>query len=100
MTVREARKVLTNEEAGKLIDMDEVGQEAVLRAEEGGIIFIDEIDKIAKTEGFFLSRCIERRSKRYPSDCRRIYRRHEIRLRQDRSRAVYRSRGIPYGQTV
>ncbi|AMQ74066.1 MULTISPECIES: HslU--HslV peptidase ATPase subunit [Bacillus] len=51
MTVREARKVLTNEEAGKLIDMDEVGQEAVLRAEEGGIIFIDEIDKIAKNGG-------------------------------------------------
>ncbi|MBT2573365.1 HslU--HslV peptidase ATPase subunit [Bacillus sp. ISL-51] len=51
MTVKEARKVLTNEEASKLIDMDEVGQEAVLRAEEGGIIFIDEIDKIAKNGG-------------------------------------------------
>ncbi|AOC91029.1 MULTISPECIES: HslU--HslV peptidase ATPase subunit [Bacillus] len=51
MTVREARKVLTNEEASKLIDMDEVSQEAVLRAEEGGIIFIDEIDKIAKNGG-------------------------------------------------
>lgn len=49
MTVREARKVLTNEEASKLIDMDEVSQEAVQRAEESGIIFIDEIDKIAKT---------------------------------------------------
>lgn len=51
MTVREARKVLINEEASKLIDMDEVSQEAVLRAEEGGIIFIDEIDKIAKNGG-------------------------------------------------
>ncbi|MBW9313409.1 HslU--HslV peptidase ATPase subunit [Bacillus subtilis] len=51
MTVREARKVLTNEEASKLIDMDEVGQEAVQRAEESGIIFIDEIDKIAKNGG-------------------------------------------------
>ncbi|QVY63282.1 HslU--HslV peptidase ATPase subunit [Cytobacillus gottheilii] len=47
LTVREARKVLTNEEAQKLIDMDEVGQEAVFRAEQSGIIFIDEIDKIA-----------------------------------------------------
>lgn len=47
LTVQEARKVLTEEEAQKLIDMDEVGQEAVERAEQLGIIFIDEIDKIA-----------------------------------------------------
>ncbi|WP_370222794.1 HslU--HslV peptidase ATPase subunit [Cytobacillus sp.] len=47
LTVREARKILTNEEAQKLIDMDEVSQEAVFRAEQSGIIFIDEIDKIA-----------------------------------------------------
>ncbi len=47
LTVREARKVLTNEEAQKLIDMDEVTQDAVYRAEQTGIIFIDEIDKIA-----------------------------------------------------
>jgi ATP-dependent HslUV protease ATP-binding subunit HslU len=52
LTVREARKVLTNEEAQKLIDMDEVTQEAVFRAEQTGIIFIDEIDKIAsKNQG-------------------------------------------------
>jgi ATP-dependent HslUV protease ATP-binding subunit HslU len=47
LTVREARKVLTNEEAAKLIDMDEVTQDAIERAEQSGIIFIDEIDKIA-----------------------------------------------------
>ncbi|WP_316568510.1 HslU--HslV peptidase ATPase subunit [Neobacillus sp. YIM B06451] len=47
LTVREARAVLTNEEAAKLIDMDEVTQDAVFRAEQTGIIFIDEIDKIA-----------------------------------------------------
>ncbi|MEK5443141.1 HslU--HslV peptidase ATPase subunit [Fredinandcohnia sp. FSL W7-1320] len=47
LTVKEARKVLTNEEAAKLIDMDEVAQEAVNRAEQSGIIFIDEIDKVA-----------------------------------------------------
>ncbi|MBG9589212.1 HslU--HslV peptidase ATPase subunit [Cytobacillus firmus] len=47
LTVKEARKILTNEEAQKLIDMDEVSQEAVFRAEQSGIIFIDEIDKIA-----------------------------------------------------
>lgn len=47
LTVREARKVLTSEEASKLIDMDEVTSEAIYRAEQNGIIFIDEIDKIA-----------------------------------------------------
>ncbi|ANB59007.1 ATP-dependent protease HslVU, ATPase subunit [Anoxybacillus sp. B7M1] len=48
LKVSEARKVLTNEEAQKLIDMDEVTQEAVQLAEQSGIIFIDEIDKIAR----------------------------------------------------
>jgi ATP-dependent HslUV protease ATP-binding subunit HslU len=47
LTVSEARKVLTSEEAAKLIDMDEVNSEAIYRAEQAGIIFIDEIDKIA-----------------------------------------------------
>lgn len=47
LTVKEARVVLTNEEAQRLIDMDEVTQEAIYRAEQLGMIFIDEIDKIA-----------------------------------------------------
>jgi ATP-dependent HslUV protease ATP-binding subunit HslU len=47
MPVKEARKVLEQEEAGKLIDMDDVIREAVEKAEQEGIIFIDEIDKIA-----------------------------------------------------
>jgi len=47
MTVTEARKILINQEAQKLIDMDEVVGEAVSRAEQSGIIFLDEIDKIA-----------------------------------------------------
>src|SRR5690606_20769723 len=47
VTVAEARKILLEEEASKLIDMDEVKEEAIRRAEDAGIIFIDEIDKIA-----------------------------------------------------
>lgn len=47
VTVGEARKILLEEEVSKLIDMDEVKEEALRRAEESGIIFIDEIDKIA-----------------------------------------------------
>jgi ATP-dependent HslUV protease ATP-binding subunit HslU len=46
LPVREARKVLTLDEAQKLIDMDEVTQEAIEKAEQSGIIFIDEIDKV------------------------------------------------------
>jgi len=47
VTVREARKVLTQQEAQKIIDMDEVVSSAIDRAEQSGIIFLDEIDKIA-----------------------------------------------------
>ena len=47
VTVAEARKLFTQEEADKLIDMDEVTSTAVERAEQDGIIFLDEIDKIA-----------------------------------------------------
>ncbi|MBT1698237.1 ATP-dependent protease ATPase subunit HslU [Fulvivirgaceae bacterium PWU4] len=47
VTVAEARRILLEEEAAKLIDMDEVKEEAIHRAEDAGIIFIDEIDKIA-----------------------------------------------------
>lgn len=50
LKVSEARTVLTNEEAAKLIDMDEVTSEAVYGAEQNGIIFIDEIDKIASKQ--------------------------------------------------
>ena len=47
MTIAEARKILTQEEVQKLIDMDEVVREAISRVENSGIVFIDEIDKIA-----------------------------------------------------
>ena len=46
LPVSEARKVLTQQEAQKLVDMEEAAHEAVARAEQSGIIFIDEIDKV------------------------------------------------------
>lgn len=49
--VREARKILTDQEASKLIDSDAVQEEAVQRTEQNGIVFIDEIDKIAGSNG-------------------------------------------------
>lgn len=50
LPIKEARQVLIQEEGQKLIDEDEVVQESIERAEQSGIIFIDEIDKIAGTE--------------------------------------------------
>lgn len=49
--VKEARKILEQEEADKLIDQDAVQEEAIRRAEQDGIAFIDEIDKIAGRRG-------------------------------------------------
>lgn len=51
VTVHEARKILTQQEAQKLIDMDVVTTTAIKRVEEDGIVFLDEIDKIAGREG-------------------------------------------------
>ncbi|EAG1575226.1 ATP-dependent protease ATPase subunit HslU, partial [Listeria monocytogenes] len=50
VTVREAKKILFEDEASKLIDADELAAEGIHRAEQMGMIFIDEIDKIASKE--------------------------------------------------
>ncbi|MGV7229354.1 MAG: ATP-dependent protease ATPase subunit HslU [Nitrospirales bacterium] len=50
MKISEALKFLENEEAQKLIDMEEVTKEAISRTEQSGIVFLDEIDKIAGKE--------------------------------------------------
>ncbi|WP_313993336.1 ATP-dependent protease ATPase subunit HslU [uncultured Selenomonas sp.] len=51
VTVAQARKLLAVEEADKLIDMDAVAEEAVRAAEYSGIVFLDEIDKVAVSGG-------------------------------------------------
>ncbi|EAC3535728.1 ATP-dependent protease ATPase subunit HslU [Listeria monocytogenes] len=51
VTVREAKKILFEDEASKLIDADELAAEGIHGAEQMGMIFIDEIDKIASKEG-------------------------------------------------
>jgi ATP-dependent HslUV protease ATP-binding subunit HslU len=51
VTVAEAREVLVQQESEKLIDRQQVAREARFRVEQGGIIFLDEIDKVAGREG-------------------------------------------------
>jgi ATP-dependent HslUV protease ATP-binding subunit HslU len=51
VSVSEARKILAQEESQKLIDMDKVTSEAIRRVENSGIVFLDEIDKIASAKG-------------------------------------------------
>jgi len=50
--VKEARKILTEQEASNLIDMDQVQSEALENCEQNGIVFIDEIDKIANSGNY------------------------------------------------
>ena len=51
VTIGDARRILLEEESAKLIDMDEVKEEAITKAQNTGIIFIDEVDKIAGGKG-------------------------------------------------
>lgn len=51
VTVKQARKIFAQEEAAKLVDMDAVAEEAVKVAEHTGIVFLDEIDKVAVRNG-------------------------------------------------
>ncbi len=51
MTVRDALKYLQQEEADRLLDMDRIKEEAISRAENDGIVFLDEMDKITHREG-------------------------------------------------
>ncbi len=51
MSVREAREFLTDEEADRMLDMDKIIREALKLAQESGIIFVDEMDKIAGRHG-------------------------------------------------
>jgi len=50
-TIAEAKKIIVQEEAQKLIDMESVQREAIRRVEDSGLVFIDEIDKVAGNSG-------------------------------------------------
>lgn len=60
VTVNQARKIFAAEEADKLVDMDVVAEEAVRAAEYSGIVFLDEIDKVAVSSGHSVGADISR----------------------------------------
>jgi len=87
--VPEALTILSQEEAYKLIDMDSVIKQAVERVEQSGIIFLDEIDKIAGEKPPWSGCLAGGGPKRHPADCRRDNGDDEIWDGQDRSYFVY-----------
>ena len=97
----EARELLTSEEAQKLIDMDKVRREVVHRAEQAGIIFIDEIDKIAGRERASGPMC---RAKASSATLLPIVEGSTVTTKvwagQDRPHLVYCRRSVPRQQTV
>ncbi len=96
MKVSEAFDYLIQEEEQRLVDMDQVTRIAVERVENSGIIFLDEIDKIAGREGGHgPERLPRRRAARHPPHRRGHHREHALRHGAHRSHPVYRSRRVP-----
>ena len=97
MKVKDARKILREQEAQNLLDMDAVTAEAVENAEQNGIVFIDEIDKIADNSEYGRGPGVSREGvqRRYPSYRGGQCRKHEIRTGKDGPHALHRCGGIP-----
>jgi ATP-dependent HslUV protease ATP-binding subunit HslU len=91
MKVSEARELLIEIEAEKLVDMDKVQTLAKERTEQNGIIFIDEIDKIASREGG---------AARHTADCRGEYGQHQVWPGEDRPYPLHCGRRISCRQAV
>ena len=94
--VPEARRVLVDEELKKLVDMDDVVNEALDRVENHGIIFIDEIDKIAGERGQVGGPDVSRegRPARSPPHRRGVDRPDPVRLRPERPHPLHRRRRV------
>ena len=96
MRVAEALDYLVQEEEQKLIDMDQVTRVALERVESSGIIFLDEIDKIAGREARPRSgRQPRGRAARHSAHRGRHHGQHALRLRAHRSHPVHRRRRVP-----
>ena len=80
MKVKEALKLLVEEEAGKLVNEEELRARALANAEQNGIVFIDEIDKVARRQDTHGRRRVARgRAARPAAAGRRLHRVHQVR---------------------
>ena len=99
--VREARKLLIEEEAAKLVNEDEIKAKALANAEQNGIVFIDEIDKVTRRQEALGADVSREGSAAGPAAARRgLDRVDQIRPAQDRSRAVHRIRRVSFVEAV
>ena len=90
----EAREYLLQEEAGRLIDMDRVVEEARRKVEQNGIIFLDEIDKIVGRDHPGAGRLPGRGAAGPAAHRRRHHRHQQVRHGAHRPHPVHRLRGL------
>ena len=89
--VKEATKLLIDEEAAKLINEEELKVQAIANAEQNGIVFIDEIDKVTRRQETHRRGCVARgRAAGSAAAGRRLDRGDQVRAGEDGSRAVHR----------
>ena len=101
VTVGESHAILVNEESDKLLDTDQLVQEAIHTVEQNGIVFLDEIDKIAGREGRIRRRRLARgRAARPAAADRGHHRQHQARAGEDRPHPVHRLGRLPHLQAV
>ena len=100
VNVKDSYKLLLDEEADKLLDNDLVVTEAIRAVEDDGIVFLDEIDKIAARSDISGGPLARRRAARPASARRRDDRRHEIRAGEDGPHPLHRVRRIPCVEAV
>ena len=101
VTVQDSHDILVNEESDKLLDNEQLVQESIKAVEQNGIVFLDEIDKIAGREGRMRRRRVARgRAARPAAADRGHHRQHQARAGEDRPHPVHRLGRVPHLQAV